>query len=86
MAYINVFIDIDEFYRDLNRQEIIELIGFLKEDGYLKQSELIPYDSEEVDGNPLDHAWVEMLQKIHTSRYQLTPEEETQLINIAKRL
>jgi hypothetical protein len=43
-------------------------------------------DAEEIEGNLLDYEWIAMMNKINESRYQLTPEQETILINLAKSL
>lgn len=89
MPYINVDVDVDDFYDDLSSWEKEELIGLLKKDGLLESKSLVEWDADEdeaIDGNPIDHAWAEMMNKINESRYQLTPEQETILINLAKSL
>jgi hypothetical protein len=88
MPYINIDIT-DDFYDELNRYEKKELIRLLKKDGLLDSKRLVEVnglDVEEIEGNLLDYAWVEMMNKINKSRYQLTTEQETILINLVKSL
>jgi len=88
MPYIDIDIDIDDFYDELNRYEKEELIGLLEQDGYLEKKQVFRASEEAdgIEGNPMDHEWAEMMNKINESRYQLTPEQETILINLAKSL
>ncbi len=89
MPYINIDIDVDDFYDELNSWEKQDLIRFLKQDGLLASSRLVEInedDTEVITGNPMDHEWVAMMAKISSNRYQLTPEQEMLLINLAKEL
>lgn len=91
MAYVEVDIDLDDFYDDLDSWEKEELVEKLIKDGYEMKDPNREYeeddvDSEDFNGNPLDYAWKEMIKKIDKSRYQLTPEQEEVLFNLAKSL
>lgn len=86
MPYINVDIDVEDFYDDLTSGEKRELIAFLQEDGMLDIADVV-VDSEIVQMlSPVDYEWVEMINKINKARYRLTPEQETMLYNLASTL
>jgi hypothetical protein len=89
MAYIQVDIDVDDFYDDLSSRDKQELINLLKDDGYLESNRLVEAIDDvdyEFEGSPLDHEWYAMINKINKHRYQLTKEQEQLLINLAKSL
>jgi hypothetical protein len=89
MAYIQVDIDVDDFYDDLSSRDKQELINLLKDDGYLESNRLVEAIDDvdyEFEGSPMDHEWHTMISKINKSRYQLTKEQEQLLINLAKSL
>jgi hypothetical protein len=88
MPYIDIDIDVEDFYDELNRCEKEELIELLEQDGFLEKKQVFraSEDADGIDGNPVDHEWAEMMNKINQSRYQLTPEQEDILINLAKSL
>ena len=88
MPYIDIDIDVEDFYDELNRCEKEELIELLEQDGFLEKKQVLraSEDADGIEGNPLDHEWTEMMNKINQSRYQLTPEQEDILINLAKSL
>jgi hypothetical protein len=91
MAYINVDIDVDDFYDDLSSRDKQELINLLKDDGYLESNRLVEAidddeDADEFNGSPMDHEWYALINKINKSRYQLTKEQEQLLIDLAKSL
>lgn len=88
MAYVNVDVDLDDFYDDLGGWEKDELVEKLIKDGYELKDPNKNYedDEDEFEGNPLDYTWKEMINKIDNSRYQLTAEQEEMLFNLAKSL
>jgi hypothetical protein len=87
MPYIDIDIDVDDFYYELSRREKQELITYLKQDGLLDEQRLVEFDSSDSsEGSVLDHEWVDMLNKINQARYQLTSEQEKLLFNLAKQL
>ena len=84
MASAWVDIDVEDFYEDLTPGEKLDLIDLLKEDGLLPSDP----DDEDDDGTVslADIEWAQMIQKINSARYQLTTEQESLLINLAKSL
>ncbi len=84
MAYTYVDVDVDDFYEELTPGEKLDLIDLLKEDGLLPSD---PDDDDE-DGTVslADIEWAQLIQKINSARYQLTTEQESMLINLAKSL
>ena len=86
MPYINIDIDVEDFYDDLTTSEKRDLITFLQEDGMLDVADVV-VDSEIVQvATPVDFEWLEMIERINKSRYRLTPEQETMLFNLASTL
>jgi hypothetical protein len=86
MTYIQVDIDVDDFYDDLSSRDKQELINLLKDDGYLEKNQLVEAIDDEFNGSPIDHEWYAMINKINKHRYQLTKEQEQLLIDLAKSL
>jgi|LakMenEpi03Aug12_release.lakeMendotaPanAssembly.Ray.scaffolds.fasta_scaffold4147050_1 hypothetical protein len=90
MAYVEVDVHLDEVYDNLSSWEKDELVEKLIEDGYKMKDPNREYEDEygdeEFNGTPLDYEWKEMIKKINDSRYQLTPEQERMLVNLAKSL
>ena len=89
MAYVtmDIDIDLDHFYDDLNDWEKDELVEKLIEDGYKMKDPNKDYEEdEEFNGTPLDIEWAQMIQKINSARYQLTAKQEELLFNLAKSL
>jgi hypothetical protein len=85
MAYTYVDVDVDDFYEELTPGEKLDLIDLLKQDGLIPSD---PDDDDDEDGTVslADIEWAQMIQKINSSRYQLTAEQESMLINLAKSL
>ena len=85
MATAWVDIDVEDFYEDLTPGEKLDLIDLLKEDGLLPSD---PDDDDDEDGTVslADIEWTQMIHKITSSRYRLTAEQESMLINLAKSL
>ena len=91
MAYIEVDIDVDDFYEDLSSRDKEDLINLLKDEGLLESKHLVEtFDEDEAEdefeGSPTDYEWYAMINKINQSRYQLTDEQEQLLTNLAKSL
>jgi hypothetical protein len=89
MAYTYVDVDVDDLYDELSRGEKEDLIDLLKRDGLLDAKRLMDdEDDDDEDGtiSLADIEWVQMIQKINSARYQLTAEQESMLINLAKSL
>jgi hypothetical protein len=85
MAYTYVDVDVDDFYEELTPGEKLDLIDLLKQDGLIPSD---PDDDDDEDGTVslADIEWTQMIHKITSSRYQLTTEQESMLINLAKSL
>ena len=90
MPYVEVDIDVDEFYNQLSSRERDELIGYLEDAGHLEAKGLVDPNLEDTEellkGNVLDIEWAQLIQKINAARYRLSVEQEEILINLAKSL
>jgi len=61
MPYVNIHIDVDEFYDELDRHDKKELVKYLEQDGILEQCKVVEFgDLEAKIGSPLDFEWVAM--------------------------
>ena len=82
-VYTDVDIEIDEFVDDLSPLEVEELIDYLKEEGYLKTSDLkfLSNNSENLN----DNMWFETCKKLLNNRLQLTDEEQEMIEKISQR-
>jgi hypothetical protein len=85
MAYTYVDVDVDDFYEELTPGEKLDLIDLLKQDGLIDKDD---DDDDDEDGtiSLADIEWAQMIRKINSARYQLTTEQESMLINLAKSL
>lgn len=87
MPYINIDIDVEDFYDDLTTSEKRDLIGFLQEDGMLESHHLGTDGTDDViNASPTDFEWIEMINKINEARYRLSAEQEEMLYNLANTL
>lgn len=76
MSYINIDIDLDEVYSNLDRWDKAKLAEWLEEDGFYIES--TPPENK----NPIDLEWDEIIAKI-ANRTSLTAEQEEAIKNIA---
>lgn len=80
-------IDIDpwEYVSSCSSREIDELIETLAEDGHLSRfnGKVVP---NKESGSILDLEWDELLSKIRNSKHLLSNEDESIIVNIAKKL
>ncbi len=83
MAYINVYVDIDDVISDLSNKETQDLVDQLYDDGY-EPSQLA--DSLDVPSNVHDEMWFEVVDKIKRGRLQLNPEQEALIREIASKI
>ena len=88
MPYINVHVDLDEIYDDMDRRDKQEMAEWLHDDGILETHKNIEIrklvrGKEESNGEKYLR---DDLTKIWNSYYQLTSEEELLIKNIANRL
>ncbi len=75
-SFVEADVDIDDFLSACNKKDIEYIIESLREDGHLRNEDLLENTTE------LDDS----LLKIIDSQIQLTVEEETIIKNIAARL
>jgi hypothetical protein len=83
MAYINVYVDIDDVISDLSNKETQDLVDQLYDDGY-EPSQLA--GSLDVPSNVHDEMWFEVVDKIKRGRLQLNPEQEALIREIASKI
>ena len=88
MPYINVHVDLDQIYDDMDRRDKQEIAEWLHDDGILEthnntEIRKLVRGKEESNGEKYLR---DDLTKIWNSYYQLTSEEELLIKNIANRL
>ena len=83
MPYINVHVDLDDIYDDMDRSDKEMMAEWLHDDGFV-----VAIDAGLISGQPsnLDIEWAQMITKINAARYQLTAEQEKILSDLAKSL
>jgi hypothetical protein len=83
MAYINVDVDVDinDIYDDLDDSEKQDLVALLAADGFLSTGLI-----DVVGNNILDSEWRDMLSKLDKARYQLSADQEKILQELVKNL
>jgi hypothetical protein len=79
MPYIDI--DIEDIYSDLSDREKTNLVEWLKEDGFLTNRDT-EYDSPP---SPLQQLFVEDLEKIRNSYFQISKNDFDMINNIAKK-
>lgn len=82
MPYINVHVDLDDIYDDMDRSEKEMMAEWLCDDGFV----VIPDLNTPGKPSTADIEWAEMITKINSARYQMTTEQEKMLFNLAKSL
>lgn len=83
MPYINVHVDLDDIYDDMDRSDKEAMAEWLCDDGFVVMT------NEDISsGKPslTDIEWVSMITKINAARYQMTSEQEKILSDLAKSL
>ena len=87
MPYIEVDIDVDDFYSELSMYEKQSLAEMLENDGFCTLDEDDECNEFEIE-NPtlLDEIWVEGMRKLFHSRMQLSVEDEETIKNIVNKL
>lgn len=83
MPYINVHVDLDDIYDDMDRSDKEMIAEWLHDDGFV-----VAIDAGLISGqpSPSDIEWAQMITKINAARYQLTAEQEKMLFDLAKSL
>ncbi len=87
MPYIDVDIDVDDFYDNCSSYEKKELISYLREDGLLPDAEekMVVGNTAEVIRNVHDVEWYELLQKLAPLRMQMSVEDIEAIKQIVKK-
>jgi len=83
MAYVSVYVDLDEMLGDLSSKETQDLVDKLYDDGY-EPSQLT--DGLDKSLNAHDEMWFEVVDKIRRGRLQLNPEQESLIREIASKI
>ena len=78
MPYINIDIDVDDFYRDCSRREKKELADLLTDDDFLPKVKVMGM-------SPIEGLFNKDLKKIQDVYIQLTQEEIELISKIAKK-
>jgi hypothetical protein len=84
MISISIDVDLDDIYDQLDRYDKKELAEWLQDDGLI--GEAMQLHDPDQPRSLLDHEWSVMMTKISMARYQLTPDQEAQLIELAESL
>lgn len=89
MPYVNVDVDVDDFYDDMSRWEKQTMAEMLEQDGFctVKQDD-DNIDTDFVIENPNVHdmEWIEQIQKLFHGRLQLSNEDAELIKTIANKL
>jgi hypothetical protein len=88
MPYINVDIDLDDVYDDMNSSEKELMVEWLEKDGFCTTLEDESYEDDFQIENPtlLDDIWIEVVKKLFNGRLQLSLEDEETITKIANKL
>jgi hypothetical protein len=88
MPYINVDIDLDDVYDDMNSSEKEQMAEWLEKDGFCNLEDEYKSDNEFEIENPtlLDDIWTEVVKKLFNGRLQLSLEDEETITKIANKL
>ncbi len=87
MPYIDVDIDVDDFYDKCSSYERRQLLDYLKDDGYVPNAEekMVVGNTAEVIRNVHDVEWYELLQKLAPLRMQMSVEDIEAIKQIVKK-
>lgn len=83
---VDLCIGLDEIYEALDRMDKSTICNWLKDDGYLKDKNLVKFNVEFNESDTFhDETWRLDLEKLLANRSLLSVEEEQTIKNIAKR-
>jgi hypothetical protein len=88
MAYIEVDIDVDDFYYEMSSWDKQSMAEMLKRDGFCTLND----DEDEEDNwtiedpSAFDEVWVKVMKKLFHGRLQLSNEDEEIIKNIANKI
>jgi len=87
MPYINVDIDLDDVYDDMNSYDKEQMAEWLEKDGFCTLKDEYKSDNEFEIENPtlLDDIWTEVVKKLFNGRLQLSLEDEETITKIANK-
>ena len=87
MAYVEVDVDVDDFYNEMNRWEKQSMAEMLEKDGFCTLDEDDNEDDFVIeDPNAFDEEWIKVMKKIFNGRLQLSNEDEEIIKTIANKL
>lgn len=86
MAYINVDIDLDDVYDEMNSFEKEQMAEWLEKDGFCTVDEDVEDDFQIENPTLLDDIWIEVVKKLFNGRMQLSLEDEETITKIANKL
>jgi DNA-binding SARP family transcriptional activator len=86
MAYVEVDVDVDDFYNEMNRWEKQSMAEMLEKDGFCTLDEDDEDDFVIEDPNAFDEEWIKVMKKIFNGRLQLSNEDEEIIKTIANKL
>jgi DNA-binding SARP family transcriptional activator len=87
MAYIEVDIDVDDFYGEMSSWDKQSMAEMLEKDGFCILNDEDEEDNWVIeDPNVFDEVWVEVVKKLFHGRLQLSNEDEETIKNIANKL
>jgi len=88
MPYIEVDIDVDDFYGELSMYEKQSIAEMLENDGFctLDEDDRDEDEFKIVNLTMLDEIWVEDMKKLFNARMQLSMEDEETIKNIVNKL
>ena len=78
---VNIDISVDQFLTECDVKDIKEIIKTLREDGFLKDTDLL--DEDQTGGG--DWEYNEAIAKLGENYYQLSKEDTDIIIQLAKR-
>jgi hypothetical protein len=84
---VDVEVEVNEFLDDCNTSEIDEVVDWLKENGHIKDThinrQVCATELEFIEAFELE--FIEALDKLYTKWNALSKEEESFIVNLAKR-
>lgn len=87
MAYIEVDIDVDDFYDEMNTFEKQSMAEMLERDGFCTLDDEDDEDNWVIENpNAFDEEWVKVIEKLFHGRLQLSNEDEEIIKAIANKI
>ena len=87
MAYIEVDIDVDDFYDEMSSFDKQSMAEMLERDGFCTLDDEDEEDNFVIDDpNAFDEEWIKIMKKIFHGRLQLSNEDEEIIKAIANKI